>query len=244
MTRSLINPDASVEIMAKKLFDNDIAQQLNDCKFCASTILSLIREKNPQIDGMSDFVVMCFSKVYQNKATQSVGISMMKELLTIINQKQQFNFTPKEFSIIIEIFIKYPPLNEKDSKVCSQLIQNICCLSDMAALEFLHHIEPKKFSENQRKFLKTTCKILSDNPPSHMAKYKDIISNFVNFDVESSKVELYGKTPTQQRIIEQEREQKIDKMFSKTAFSSKGWFFVMTAVVILVIGYLSISIQA
>lgn len=232
LARSLINPDASVEIMANSYFSSKIASQLKDPRFCASTVLSLISQKT-EITEMPDFVAMCFSKVYQNSETQTVAVSMLKELLA-----KNFVFGEKELTTILEVIIKCQP-NANDRKICCQLIQNICCLSNMASLEFLHHLEPNKFTEKQRSFLREACKMLLLVTPAPLMSAKDTMTRFINVEIESSKTEIYGETPTQKRMIRHEREKKIDEMFGKPAFSSRASFIIVTVAIVFILSFIA-----
>ena len=255
LSRSVNNPDASVAQMVSKYFNNEIGEQINDSKFCASTILSLVNKNDPRILPFSDLVVMCFSKLLQDKNNQTVGISMMKDILSNISEddfnngtsydysnNDSFNFSHSELSTIIDVFVKCPPQKKKDSKISAQIIQNICCLSEMASNQLAYYLMPMHFLERQRAFLKDICKVLIENMPVPMSKHQSLVSTFINFDLEPAKIEIDGVTPTQQKIVQQEREKKVNKMFGKTYFSSKKGFFLITTIVILVFAYFSLTI--
>ena len=110
----------------------------------------------------------------------------------------------------------------------------------MASNQLAYYLMPMHFLERQRIFLRDVCEILLKNMPVPMLKHQNLVQTFVNFDLEPAKFEIDGETPTQQTIIHQEREKKVNKMFGKTFFSSKKGFFIITTIIILLFVFVSV----
>ncbi|EAX97551.1 hypothetical protein TVAG_006820 [Trichomonas vaginalis G3] len=225
LSRCIVNPNDTLNKMASQIFIPTIAKQLNNPKTCASTIEALINEDFEVMQSYSDVVVICFSKIYQNIPTKHIAIILMKKLI-----QRKFEFSSLERRVIVEIFIKSPPT--RNMKESAAIIQNHCCESNSAALFIASIIQPMRFEEKQREFLREVCRTFLQSMPESISTYTENFKTFLSEKIEASGVPIYGETPTQEKMREIEIEKKFEGFLDFNPCNNKLIFIIFTIVMI------------
>jgi len=230
LNRSITIPRFEVEAIANHYFSEPIRSSLIDPSTCAIQVNELISQNHQSMKNISDFIVMCFSLIYQSNQNRPQAISLIRSCI-----KNDFQFEDIEMEVIIAIILRDPPIDKSLMKSSAIIIHSLCYKSPYCSSFIESKTLPGKFRESEREILQMVATLLLEKTPRHLEKSRVQLNIFKTTNVNADDKKGFDPTPTASKIHNSEIEHRIHKFFDTLQCAKPVTFITMTIVILLIL---------